>query len=56
MTRMAISEAEKLLVSLSGVDINVGNSKPVTDILERLDRLPLVITQAALYMRETYTG
>jgi tetratricopeptide (TPR) repeat protein len=56
VTKMAILEAEKLLASLSGADINAGNSKLVADILERLDRLPLAITQAAFYMRETSTS
>ena len=53
---MTILEAERLLTSFSGADIDTGNSKHVTDILEHLDRLPLALTQASFYMRETTTS
>jgi hypothetical protein len=37
VSSMTIPEAEKLITSLSGADIDAGNSQHVADILERLD-------------------
>jgi hypothetical protein len=48
-------EAEKLLADLSGCDITSENSSVVAAVLERLDRLPLAVSEAAFYMRETTT-
>jgi hypothetical protein len=56
VTSMTIPEAERLITSLSGADIDTGNSQHVADILERLDQLPLALTQASFYMRETSTS
>lgn len=53
VTSMTTPEAETLLKSLGGNDTTADNAPTVADILERLDRLPLAITQAAFYMRQT---
>jgi hypothetical protein len=37
VSSITIPEAEKLITSLSGADIDAGNSQHVADILERLD-------------------
>jgi Tetratricopeptide repeat len=52
---MTGAEAEKLLADLSGCDVTSENSSVVAEVLERLDRLPLTVSQAAFYMRETTT-
>lgn len=52
---MTGAEAEKLLADLSGCNVTSENSGVVTKVLKRLNRLPLAVSQAAFYMRETTT-
>jgi Tetratricopeptide repeat len=52
---MTGAEAERLLADLSGCDVTFENCGVVTEVLERLDRLPLAVSQAAFYIRETTT-
>jgi Tetratricopeptide repeat len=53
---MTVVEAGKLLADLSGCNITSENSSVVAEVLERLDRLPLAVSQAAFYMQETKTS
>jgi hypothetical protein len=53
---MTAGEAEKLLADLSGWTVAPESSGTVAETLDRLDRLPLAVSQAAFYIRETTTS
>jgi len=53
---MQVGEANELLATLSNCDIIKEDSVAIEELLERLSKLPIAISQAAAYMRSTSTS